>query len=45
MNLSRNISVRADNVSGAFGPVDVGTVSSTNSFEAVLYQLSMGVRF
>ena len=40
-----DISIRADNVSGAFGPVDVGTVSSTNSFEAVLYQLSMGVRF
>jgi len=40
-----DISVRADNISGQFGPVDVGTVSSTNSFEAVLYQLSMGVRF
>lgn len=40
-----DISIRADNVSDAFGPVDVGTVSSTNSFEAVLYQLSMGVRF
>ncbi|WP_348761921.1 OmpW family outer membrane protein [uncultured Salinisphaera sp.] len=40
-----DISIRADNLSDTFGPVNVGTVSSTNSFEAVLYQLSMGVRF
>ncbi|ROO28160.1 OmpW/AlkL family protein [Salinisphaera japonica] len=40
-----DISIRADNISDTFGPVDVGKVSSTNSFEAVLYQVSMGVRF
>lgn len=40
-----NIAVNADNVSDTFGPVNAGTVSSTNTFEAVLYQLSMGVRF
>lgn len=40
-----NIRVRAKNLSGQFGPVNVGTISSKNTFEAVLYQLSMGVRF
>ena len=40
-----NISVNAKNLSGEFGPVNVGTISSSNTFEAVLYQLSMGVRF
>lgn len=40
-----NIAVNAKNVSGTFGPVNTGTISSSNKFEAVLYQLSMGVRF
>lgn len=40
-----NIQVNANNISDTFGPVNVGTISSKNSFEAVLYQLSMGVRF
>ena len=40
-----NINVQADNISPALGTVNVGTISSTNTFEAVLYQLSMGVRF
>lgn len=40
-----NIQVDAANLSSTFGPVDVGTISSTNKFRAVIYQLSMGVRF
>ncbi len=39
------ISVRADNLSGQLGDVDVGTVSTKNDFEAMLYQLSFGIRF
>lgn len=40
-----NIVVDSPKLSDTFGPVDVGTISSTNDFEAVIYQLSMGVRF
>lgn len=40
-----NIRVNAPNLSNTFGPVNVGTISSTNKFRAVIYQLSMGVRF
>ena len=40
-----NIVVDAPNLSPTVGPVEVGTVSSTNDFEAVLYQLSFGMHF
>ena len=40
-----DISVNAPRLSDTFGPVNVGTISSTNDFEAVIYQLSMGVHF
>lgn len=40
-----NIKVNSPNLSGALGPIDVGTVSSTNKFEAMIYQLSLGMRF
>lgn len=40
-----NIKVNAPNLSGALGPIDVGTVSSTNKFEAMIYQLSLGMHF
>ncbi len=40
-----NIKVDAPNLSGQFGDIDVGTVSSENDFEAVLYQISLGLRF
>ncbi|RJS93113.1 OmpW family protein [Salinisphaera sp. Q1T1-3] len=40
-----DVVVDAPNLSDTLGPVNVGTISSTNHFRAVLYQLSMGVRF
>ncbi len=40
-----NIQVDSPNLSPTFGPVDVGTVSSTNEFKAMLYQISFGMRF
>lgn len=40
-----NIQVRAPNLSDQFGPIDIGTVSSENDFEAMLYQASFGIRF
>ena len=40
-----DIAVNAPRLSDTFGPVNVGTISSTNDFEAVIYQLSMGVHF
>lgn len=40
-----NIVVNSPTLSPSFGPVNVGTVSSTNDFEAVLYQLSFGMNF
>lgn len=40
-----NIRINAPNLSGALGEVDVGSVSSTNHFRAVLYQISFGMHF
>ena len=40
-----NISVRAPNLSDQFGAIDIGTISSENKFEAVLYQASFGIQF
>lgn len=40
-----NISVRAPNLSDQFGAIDVGTISSENKFEAVLYQAAFGIQF
>jgi len=40
-----NIQVRAPNLSDQLGPIDIGTVESTNDFEAILYQASFGIRF
>ena len=40
-----NIVVNAPNLSPTVGPINVGTVSSTNDFKAVLYQLSFGMHF
>lgn len=40
-----NIRINAPNFSGALGEVDLGTVSSTNHFRAVLYQFSFGMHF
>ncbi|WP_348765696.1 OmpW family outer membrane protein [uncultured Salinisphaera sp.] len=40
-----NINVRAPNLSNQFGPIDIGTISSTNDFEAILYQASFGIQF
>lgn len=40
-----NIVINSPTLSNTVGPVTLGTVSSSNKFEAVLYQLSMGFRF
>lgn len=40
-----NIKIDAPKLSGALGKVDVGSVSSTNHFRAVLYQISFGMHF
>jgi outer membrane protein W len=40
-----NVVVNAPALSPTVGPVNVGSVSSTNDFKAVLYQVSMGFRF
>jgi hypothetical protein len=40
-----NISVRAPNLSDQFGAIDIGTISSENKFEAVLYQAAFGIQF
>lgn len=40
-----NISVRAPNLSDQFGQIDIGTISSENKFEAVLYQAAFGIQF
>lgn len=40
-----NVQVRSPTLSPTVGTIDVGTVSSTNQFKAVLYQLSMGFHF
>ncbi|MES1924993.1 OmpW family outer membrane protein [Salinisphaera sp. T31B1] len=40
-----NISVRAPNLSDQFGAIDVGTISSENKFEAILYQAAFGIQF
>ena len=40
-----NIQVKAPELSDQFGTIDVGTVSSENDFEAMLYQLSFGIQF
>ena len=40
-----DVQVNSPTLSPTFGPIDVGTVSSTNHFRAVTYQLSFGMRF
>ncbi|WP_084188343.1 OmpW/AlkL family protein [Salinisphaera hydrothermalis] len=40
-----NIKVNSPTLSPTFGAVDVGSVSSTNHFRAVLYSLSFGMHF
>lgn len=40
-----NIKVNSPTLSPTFGAVDVGSVSSTNHFRAVLYQISFGMHF
>jgi outer membrane protein W len=40
-----NIVIRSPSLSDTVGPVTLGTVSSSNDFEAVLYQLSLGMHF
>lgn len=40
-----NIRINAPKLSGALGEVDLGSVSSTNHFRAVLYQISFGMHF
>lgn len=40
-----NIKVNSPTLSPTFGPVDVGTVSSKNDIELMIYQLSFGMRF
>lgn len=40
-----NIKVNSPTLSPTFGDVDVGSVSSTNHFRAVLYQISFGMHF
>jgi len=40
-----DIVINSPNLSDTVGPIDVGTVSSSNDFKAVLYQLSFGMRF
>ncbi|MES1926459.1 OmpW family outer membrane protein [Salinisphaera sp. T31B1] len=40
-----NIVINSPTLSPTVGPIDVGTVSSSNDFKAVLYQLSFGMRF
>lgn len=40
-----DIQVNSPTLSPTFGPVDVGSVSSTNEFRAVIYQVSFGMRF
>ena len=40
-----DVVINSPTLSDTVGPIDVGTVSSTNEFKAVLYQLSFGMRF
>jgi len=40
-----NIVINSPNLSDTVGPINVGTVSSSNDFKAILYQLSFGMRF
>ncbi|GAB3681325.1 OmpW family outer membrane protein [Salinisphaera aquimarina] len=40
-----NIVVNSPTLSPTVGPIDVGTVSSSNDFKAVLYQFSFGMHF
>lgn len=40
-----NIVINSPTLGDTVGPINLGTVSSSNKFEAVLYQLSMGFHF